>query len=568
MKNHYIKDLVLLMCFIGIIYGMFLGARPLVNPDEGRYSEIPREILVTHDYITPHLNNIKYFEKPPLFYWLQAASIKTFGIKEWSLRLVTMLFGIMGALLTYLIARKIFNRSVGVMSALILTTTQLYYVMAHTVTLDMALTFFVTATIYTFLLSTRQEIAATKRLYIYLAVIFAALAVLTKGLIGIILPGASIAIWLFIFNKWRFLKNIYLPTAVLLFLTIVLPWHILAQIKNPEFLKFYFIDQQFLRYSTNIAARSHSNFIYIIVLLIGYLPWSFVLLQTLYFYLKDKAKNLIKYKDSVLLIIWTIFTILFFSFSKSKLPPYILPAFIPLSILTANYLYVAHKKNARAIGSGLISSLIVFSTGFVAWIIFAKTIAPTLAKTILFSSKQVMLVSIIFVLIITGISVALILYRREKFKLVFITIIATFTLNLIPLNYAAKTFTLTSTKNFAATIKPHLKPDSVVISYAAYYQDLPVYLQKYIKIVRWRGELDFGAKHQNDYQKYLINNNTFARYWQNGKIDVYMIIAKNKYNNLVNEYKNLKFYILQESDLLLLLANHGAKAPQQAVLKS
>lgn len=112
-KSTWFLDLFILTLAISLLYGIFLGSRPLMVPDEGRYSEIPREMLVTNDFITPHLNGLPYLEKPPLFYWLEALPIKLFGLNEWSLRSIPALLGLLGCLMTYLASRLLYDRRTG-----------------------------------------------------------------------------------------------------------------------------------------------------------------------------------------------------------------------------------------------------------------------------------------------------------------------------------------------------------------------------------------------------------------------------------------------------------------------
>src|SRR5262249_22217637 len=131
---------------------ILLGTRPLFIPDEGRYAEIAREMATSGDYITPYLNGIKYFEKPPLFYWLGAAAIKIGGLNLWFIRSINAFLGLLGCLFTYITARKIYDRLTGLLAALILGTSLLYFVMVHMVSMDLTVTIFLTISLYFYLL--------------------------------------------------------------------------------------------------------------------------------------------------------------------------------------------------------------------------------------------------------------------------------------------------------------------------------------------------------------------------------------------------------------------------------
>ena len=109
-SNGWLRDLLILAVVLGIPFFQYLGGLPLIDPDEGRYAEIPREMLERGDLITPMLNYVKYFEKPPLLYWLNAASLKVFGLNEFGARFPSALCGLLTVLATYIIARRLYRR--------------------------------------------------------------------------------------------------------------------------------------------------------------------------------------------------------------------------------------------------------------------------------------------------------------------------------------------------------------------------------------------------------------------------------------------------------------------------
>src|SRR5437667_1966059 len=124
-SGDWFRDLLVLTLLLGSFFGFKLGERALWSPDEGRYSEITREMVVTGDYITPRLDGIKFFEKPPLFYWLQSASIKAFGLNEWSLRLWPAMFALLGCLAVYAGGRKLFGRRTALLASVDRKSTRL-----------------------------------------------------------------------------------------------------------------------------------------------------------------------------------------------------------------------------------------------------------------------------------------------------------------------------------------------------------------------------------------------------------------------------------------------------------
>lgn len=336
-KRTWWVDFLFLSLIIGTLFFIFLGSRPLFVPDEGRYAEIAREMVVSGNYLTPYLNGIEYFEKPILFYWLGAVFIKAFGVNLWAVRSINALLGLLGCLLTYFATRKLYGRAAGLWAAIILATSPLYFVMAHTVSLDLPVTVFLSMTLTSFLLAIREPLGLKRRGYLYLSAITAALAVLTKGLIGIVFPGLIIASWIMLLNEWRVLKRIYLVSAFLLFLIVAAPWHYLVGKAHPEFYYFYFVEQHFLRYTQSDVGHYQPIWFFIPWLIVGFFPWIIFIINTIKSSLPITWKLRHSAQSELFFLLWVGIIFTFFSFSKSKLIPYILPMFPPLAILTGRY---------------------------------------------------------------------------------------------------------------------------------------------------------------------------------------------------------------------------------------
>ncbi len=355
-RSTWLKDALLLTLITSLFFGVFLGSRNLSAPDELRYSEIPREMIVYQDYVIPKINGVKYFEKPPLFYWMQVANIKAFGLNEWSLRLATAFMGLLGVLATYGFTRRIYNRKTAWMSALILSSMILYFSMAHVITLDMTVSVFITLSLYSFYFSVKNK----QPLCIYLGFIAVAAGMMTKGLIALIFPGVIIGLWLTLFKRWREVKWPHFFAGFILFVILTAPWHIIAQLHAPEFWHFYFIEQQFLRYATSIANRYQPWYFYIPVLILGTLPWSVFLPSALLKLKKSEWKRRWHNENEYFFLIWFLFVLLFFSASNSKLIPYILPGLPPIAIIIAHYLSIYRKNFTKPfVNIYLITNLIL-----------------------------------------------------------------------------------------------------------------------------------------------------------------------------------------------------------------
>jgi 4-amino-4-deoxy-L-arabinose transferase-like glycosyltransferase len=229
---------------------------------------------VTGDWVTPRLNAIKYFEKPPLHYWASAAAFSAFGAHEWTARLWSAVTGLLGVLFALFLGRRLFGPIAGEYAAAVLASSLMYVYVAHTNTLDMGLTLFLFVALGAFILAQRDGTTARdNRLWMHVVWAAMALAVLTKGLIGIVLPGISMVLYTLLERDWRLWTRLHIASGSLLFFAIVTPWFVLVSIRNPEFPWFFFVHEHFLRFTTKIHNRDEPWWYFIPLLLAGTLPW-------------------------------------------------------------------------------------------------------------------------------------------------------------------------------------------------------------------------------------------------------------------------------------------------------
>ena len=551
--SHWTRDILLLVLAIGTLLAYNLGNRALWEPDEGRYSEIPREMLVSGDFVTPRLNGVKYFEKPPLFYWVQASAIKTFGLNEWSLRLWPALFALFGCLTVYVAGRKLFDRRTGLMAATILSTSLLYFQMGRTITLDIAVSVLLSAALFAFLLGTREPLGGRRRGYMWMFYVCAALATLTKGLIGIVIPGIIIGAWILLLNNWRVLREMYLPSGLLLFLAIAAPWHVMVADANPEFLNFYFIHEHFMRFTTTIHRRYEPTWFFVPILLVGFLPWVAFLAQSLRFNLPVSWSKRHEYKETLFLTLWAVLTFAFFSVSDSKLIPYILPIFPPLALLVGRYLAQAWNDDTlRGLRTGH-WVLLGLSIALTAILGAAPRQGQAYAKVVEYDA--ILSYYLYAGAAITAIGgIATFVLSLLRFRLAFISLTLTSAVFVQVLSHGLPLMdSKKSAKELALQLKPLLGPDTEVMSYHRYYQDLPVYLERRITVVDYKGELEFGAENE-DVSSWMIDEDTFWQRWQS-KPTVYMLTKRGIYDQLVTDRRG-RFILLGEVGKNVLLTNN------------
>ena len=229
MPKRSVKLLAVIFAFALVWFGS-LDYRKLVKPDEGRYAEIAREMAVSSDWLTPRLNGLKYFEKPPLQYWATAAAYDAFGESEWTARLWTGLTGFLGILLAGFTARRLFGPTAALFAAATLASSLLYLLMGHFSSLDMGLAFFLEVAVCGFLLA--QE---GKRNWMLVAWAGLALAVLSKGIVALVLTGGTIVLYSLLTRDWSPWRRFDFLRGLPLFLLIAAPWFIAVSDANPEF---------------------------------------------------------------------------------------------------------------------------------------------------------------------------------------------------------------------------------------------------------------------------------------------------------------------------------------------
>ncbi|HEV2685387.1 MAG TPA: glycosyltransferase family 39 protein [Actinomycetota bacterium] len=323
--------MAILLAF-ALIWFANLDSRRLVHPDEGRYAEIPREMAVTGDWVTPRLDGLKYFEKPALQYWITAAAYKAFGIHPWTARLWPALAGFLGVMFIGYVGSRLGGATLGLYSAAALGGCLWYSGNAHILTLDAGLTLWMTIGLGAFFIAQRAAEPAHRRAWMWTAWSALALATLSKGLIGIVLPGAALITYSIATRDWALWRRLHLVSGFVVFLAIAGPWFVVVSVSNPGFFDFFFVHEHFTRFLTSEHRRTGAWWYFVPILLVGLLPWVVVFFATLprTWMLAPQETNGFSWPRFAL--VWSAVIFVFFSASGSKLPSYILPIFPALAL--------------------------------------------------------------------------------------------------------------------------------------------------------------------------------------------------------------------------------------------
>lgn len=335
--GHEIKLTALLM--LAWLLGT-IGLRTLALPDEGRYVGVAWEMLRTDQWLTPTLNGLPYFHKPPLFYWLTAVSLQVFGAADWAARFAPLFGACVAAAAIYVLTRRWLCAASARWTLVILATCPIFYGGAQYANHDMLVAGLITATIaFAADAVLAMQNSRQWRVSLLLAWAAAALGLLSKGLIGIVLPGGVIIFWLLIARQWRLIPRLLWWPAPLLFLLIAAPWFGLMQLKYPGFLHYFFIEQQFQRFTASGFNNVQPFWFYPAALFLLTLPWAPLLFTRL---ARSASSNPVQRNVVLLLWVWLVFIVLFFSIPQSKLIGYALPVLPALAALIADGL-VRHR---------------------------------------------------------------------------------------------------------------------------------------------------------------------------------------------------------------------------------
>jgi 4-amino-4-deoxy-L-arabinose transferase-like glycosyltransferase len=510
------RDLFFLTLVFGLLFVFRLGSHPLANPDEGRNAEIAREMIATGDWVTPRLNGVNYFEKPPLVYWAVAISLHLFGQNEWAVRAVPAFFGLGGVLLTYAAARRLHGREAGVAAAAVLGTSLLYLGLSRFLILDMAVSVLMSATLFCFILGLRAAPGARRRWLFYGLYASAALATLTKGLIGFLVTGAVMFSWLLIFNQWKRLLPLYLPSGLLLFFALAAPWHVLAAMHNETWVHRYFVYEHFQRFTSPAASRPGPWYYFIPVILLGIFPWTGFLGCSLQHALEGGWAARKERADAWFFVVWVAFVFLFFSASQSKLPPYVLPVFPPLAVLIGAWFAAPPPLgNAMRLRRGL--RVFSFVCGLLAVILLVTVFKVGLVITDSHQAETLrpFAVAMAVVLFAGGVLapwLARIRGERSAQGAMAVTMAIFFGV----LTLAAPEIQRSGTKPLALIVAATAQPGDRVVHYHEFFHDFPFYARRLVDVVAFKGELELEEDAVARASGRFMDESSFRSLWTQG----------------------------------------------------
>ena len=519
---------------LALLWFLPLDSPHLFDPDEGRYAEIPREMVASGDWVTPRLDAIKYFEKPPLGYWATAVAFTIFGEHAWSVRLWPALSGMFGLLLTFWLGRRLFDQRAALLAVVVQASALLYIGMARVATLDMSLSFSLQIAMSALALlvapprpgvasGVASGVVRGWRAPLLLGV-GVALAVLSKGLVGILIPGAVALLYMLIHRDWRLPLRAQPWWTLAALLLLAAPWFVLVSARNPEFAHFFFIFQHFQRYlSREQFGRYQPAWFFLPVLALGFLPWITLLPQALHRGWRAARGG---ERASSLLLIWAAFVLLFFSLSQSKLAPYILPMLPALSLLTGRAI---SQLPPRRLAAHLAAVSVM--TAAIAALVLLLWMTPAMASLVArASSASILGFAAAFALLALGCGIGARLGRRGATLGAAVSAgLGSLLLAQSGLLAADQLPRMRALVELSQHLDAWVTPATRLYCVGVYPQPLPFYLRHTCTLVGYRGELDFGLQQQPWLA--IGNIGQFAADWQR-QADALAIVRPEDYQGL------------------------------------
>ncbi|MEQ1142404.1 ArnT family glycosyltransferase [Acinetobacter soli] len=504
--------------------------RFLSIPDEGRYADISRHMFESGDWLVPRLDGLPFIHKPPMLHWLSSIAMHIFGVHVWVVRLVPVLAASLLLIGTYLFVRKYLSQKIAELSILMMATNLLFFGSSQYVNHDLLLATGITLSVFCLV----DFSLCNRKAMLFLGYFFAASAFLTKGLIGILIPGMILLPWLLYTRQYKRIPAFFNPFALLFLAALTLPWLYQMQQIYPDFLHYFFIDQQFNRFHSNQFNNKQSWFFYLVILLVSLLPWLLTLRWTgLRTMLQQQRLNPV----GQLLIWWLVSVVIFFSIPPSKLAGYILPALTPLIILCA----VAFEKST--LNTQQLTRMQKYAPAA-----FVCLLGFVLAATLYFipldfnlSSVQKWQITLMAALLVYSPLLFLQLLHRHKLEYAHYVAACLIVLcSVVP--FATRIFDIKNNHdqiNFTAYIHPNTK----VVFYDRYYYDLPFLLdlkQPVYVVTDWQSnvsdnyaqELSDGLQFEPERRAYL-----WTRAQLNGAIDrkAPMIVISSSHDNSLEQ---------------------------------
>ena len=507
-----------------ILYLPGLGRPALWEPDEGRYAEIAREMYLTGDYVTPRDNFVRYFEKPPLVYWAEAAAMSIFGANEFAARLPAALFSAGEVVVTAAIADVMFGEAVAILAAIALALSPLLFGFARFATLDPALAFFMTVALGAFYMAARSRDFSRHegRRWFVTSAAMLAFGTLAKGPVAPVLCGAIVLIWLLIERRASEIPRMPWLRAIVVYCAIAVPWFAVAAHRNPDFLRFFFVHEHLQRYLVN-TEHGWGPWFFIPVVIGGAWPWFFFVPLGLRELRANESTASLSHQSKLrFLLVWFLVIFVFFSIPRAKLGSYVLPAIPALSIMAGlgmSKLWSFDVRAARRILGGF-SALTLLGA-----IVVAIAALALGGKT----SHALVIDAYLIAGLLAAIAIASFIVDRDgKRPGAFVMTLALGMILIMGIATRARKdgASETSYRMLANQLSPYLRPGCIVGSYRHNVHSIPFYTGFREALVSYRGELAPFGDEPDAAASFINSDGELRRLWSS--TECFALVANRK----------------------------------------
>jgi len=462
-----------------------LGGRALLDPDEGRYAEIPREMLASGDWVTPRFNDLKYFEKPPLQYWATAAIYAAAGVSPWSSRLWGVGLAFACLPLVYFWTRRLYGAQAALAALGALAVSPFYLVVGHLNLLDQAFTFFLTAAVLSFAWAQVQPPGAVaERRGMLLAWACAALAVLSKGIVVGVLAGGALMLYTLIERDGRTWRRLHVLPGAALLLLIAAPWFVLVSRRNPSFPGFFFVHEHFARFLTTVHQRVEPWWFFLPLLLLAVLPWLPAAVRGVRAaWTAGAAPG--EFRPLRFLAVYAAVTLVFFSASGSKLAPYILPL-VPVLAVLAGVAVRDLRSFARFATVSGATLVVIVATGLLIYSARRNAFVPSAAIALSVAAA---------IAALAGLLLARLPRLGERTALAGAALAALLAWQFLLCAYSVVP-PARSAAALVAAVRPQIAPATQLYSVGQYRETISPYLGRTLRLAAYEGELAFGLSEE------------------------------------------------------------------------
>jgi len=528
-SNKLKRFAVALILLCAVLWFGTISQRDLFDPDEGRYAVIPAAMVDTGDWLTPRLNDFKYFEKPVLQYWATAVAFKLFGKSNASARLWTALLGFSAALFSMFVAFRLYGSRAAIYTFGLSISYLMVVAFGHYLTLDMALSAFLVIGIGSLVIAHSDQASESQtRNWMLIGWAALALATLTKGLVAVVLPAATVVVYSLWQRDWALWKKLHLVKGLLLYLLITAPWFIAVSNANTEFAEFFFIHEHFDRYTSEVHSREGPIYYFIPFLLLGICPWLITSLRALvspdFRWLPDRPGQFDPER-----FMWTfvVVTFCFFSLGQSKLPGYILPVLPIIAVISGGQIV---SKGAVVNDRWVVLFL---GVAFLAGAFGVEYLASGHYPAEQWASYRPWIIGsgLLFLLSFTVLSIRKIAHLPAFVAATVLSLASWLSI----VSGATSLSESRSSKVIADIITQTLPAGVPVYSFQYFPEAAAFYLGRPITIVEYEGEMAMGIR--SEPEKHIKTQDEFLAEWQN--LDQAAVVLK------LNRLKNLKVDALQ-----------------------